>query len=123
MMVFLERGAASGGVGDDGVEIFAEEDGEIFLREFARGIADSGVRGEGSAAELPFWNDDLAAVGGEHANGGFIELGESDVGDAAGEEGDACAARAGGGIAPAIALVEKMIVDAREETFALGEAE
>ena len=123
MIVFLERGAAACGVGDDGVEIFAEEDRQIFCGEFAGSVADSGMRGEGAAAELPFGDDDFTAVGGENADGGFIELGKSDIGNAAGEKGDAGAAWAGGRVAPAIAAVEKMIVDAREKTFALGEAE
>ena len=123
MMVFLERGATAGRVGDDGVEIFAEEDGKIFLCEFAGGVANASVRGEGAATELSFGDDDFAAVGGEDADGGFIELRERDVGDAAGEESHACAARADGGVAPTIAAVEKMIVDAREKTFAVGEAE
>ena len=123
MVVLFERGAAAGGVGDDGIEIFAEENGEIFLREFTGSIADSGVRGEGAAAKLSFGDNDFAAVGSEHADGGFIELRESNVGDASREESDAGAARAGGGVAPAIPAVEKMVVDAREKTFALGEAE
>ena len=123
MSVFLERGAAAGGVGDDGVEIIVKKDGHVSFCEIASGVADSGVRGESAAAELSPRDDDLAAVGGEDADGGFIEPGEGDVGDAAGEESDTGAARAGGGVAPAIPAVEKMVVDAREKTFALGEAE
>src|SRR6266576_169512 len=98
MIVFLERGAAAGSVGNDGVEVFAKKYGEIFSRDFA-------------------------AVGGKDADGGFVELRKSDVGDAAGEEGDAGAARTGGGKRPAEAAEEKMVVDARQETFALGETE
>src|SRR5713226_5823840 len=97
MIVFLECGTAAGGVGDDGVEVFAKKGGEIVAREFASGIANSGVRGEGAAAELIFRDDHFASVGGEDTDGGFVEPRESDVGDAAGEERDAGTARAGSG--------------------------
>ena len=123
MSVFLERGAAAGGVCDDGVEIIVKKDGHVSFCEIASGVADSGVRGESAAAELSPRDDDLAAVGGEDADGGFIEPGEGDVGDAAGEESDASAARACGGIGPAKAAVEKIIINAREKALAIGEAE
>ena len=123
MMVFLERGAAAGGVGDDDVEVFAKKYGEILSCEFAGGVANDCVRRERAAAELAIGDDDFAAVGGEDADGCFVELGKSDVGDAASEEGDASAARTGGGKRPAEAAEEKIVVDAREETFALGETE
>ncbi len=79
--------------------------------------------GEGAAAKLSRGDDDFAAVGGEHADSGFVELRESDIGDAAGEEGDAGASRACRGVGPAEAAVEKVLIDARKEAFALGEAE
>src|SRR5712692_10562186 len=79
------------------------------------------MRGERAAAELIFRGDHFAAVGGEDADGGFVELRESDVGDAAGEERDAGTAGSGGGKRRAEMAVEKVVVDAREETFALGE--
>src|SRR5260370_30846565 len=103
MIVFLEGGTAAGGVGDDGVEVFAKKCGEIVAREFASGIANAGVGGERAAAKLIFWDDHFAAVGGEDADGGFVELRECDVGDASGEKRDAGAAGGGGGepLAPA----------------------
>src|SRR5229473_7334695 len=119
MIVFLEGGTAAGGVGDNGVEVFAKKCREIVPREFASGIANAGVGGERAAAELIFRDDHFAAVGGEDADGSFVELRESDIGDAAGEERDAGAARAGGGKRGAEAAVEKVVVvDAREKTFA-----
>src|SRR5216683_1864640 len=123
MIVFLEGGTAAGGVGDDGVEVFAKKCGEIVAREFASGIANAGVGGERAAAELILRDCHFAAVGGEDADGGFVELGESDVGDAAGEEGHAGAAWTGGGKRRAEMAVEKIVVDAREEAFAFGEPE
>jgi len=131
MMVFLERGAAAGGVGDDGVEAFVEECGDIFSDEAASDVANSGMRGKRAAAKLSVGDDDFATVGGENADGGVIELREGDVGDAAGEEGDtgtwliptANTAGADGGKGLTDAGEEKRIVDAREETFAIGEAE
>jgi hypothetical protein len=121
MIVFLERGAAAGGVGDDGVEVFTKKRGEILSREIASGIANSGVRGERAAAELIFRDDHFAAVGGEYADGGFVELRESDVGDAACKEGHAGPARTGGGKCRAEMAIEKIFVDAREEAFAFGQ--
>src|SRR5258707_395206 len=123
MIVFLEGGTAAGGVGDDGVEVFAKKCGEIVAREFASGIANAGMRGERAAAELILRDCHFAAVGGEDADGGFVELGESDVGDAAGEERDSRTARADGGKRGAEVAVEKIVVDGREETFAFGKPE
>ena len=92
-IIFFERGTTAGGVGDDGVEILAEKDGEVCSREIASGISNARVSGKRSATELSFGYDDFTAVGGEDANGGFIEPRECDVGDAAGEESDTGAAR------------------------------
>lgn len=123
MIIFFERGAASSGISDDGVKVFAKEDGEIFSSEFAGHVADAGVRGKGAAAELSLRHDDFAAVGSEDADGGFIEPCEGDVGDASGEESDACAAGARGGVGPAMAAIKKVVVDARQEAFTFGETE
>src|SRR5882724_6994014 len=123
MIIFLERGAASGGVRDDGVKVFAKEDGKICSSEFPRHIADAGVRGKRTAAKLSLGHDDFAAIGSEDADGGFIEPREGDVGDASGEESDAGAARTRGGIGAAVAAIEKVVVNAREEAFAFGETE
>ena len=123
MLVFLEGGAAAGGVGDDGVVIVAEKCGEILSREIACGIANSRMRCECAAAELFLGYNHFAAVGGENAKSSFVERGKSDVGDAAGEEGDAGAARTRCGKRPAITPVKEVVVDAREESFAFGEAE
>src|SRR6266699_1297399 len=46
MIVFLERGAAAGGVGNDGVEVFEKKYREIFSREFACGVNDAVRIGE-----------------------------------------------------------------------------
>src|SRR5260370_17628470 len=113
MIVFLEGGTAAGGVGDDGVEVFAKKCGEIVAREFASGIANAGVGGERAAAKLIFWDDHFAAVGGEDADGGFVELRECDVGDASGEKRDAGAAGAGGGEPGAGAAGEKNVAHPR----------
>ena len=123
MIIFLERGTASGGVGDDGVKVFAKEDGKICSSEFAGHIADAGVRGKRTAAKLSFRHHDFAAIRSEDADGGFIEPRKGDVGDASGEESDAGAARARGRIGPAVSAIEKVIVNAREESFAFGETE
>ena len=120
MIVFLEHGTAAGGVGDDGVDVFAKKCGEILSSEIAGAIANARMRGQRAAAKLVLWDDHFAAVSGEDADGGFVELRKSDVGYAAREEGHAGAARTDGRKRPAEAAKEKTVVDAREETFALG---
>ena len=120
MIVFLEHGTAAGGVGDDGVEVFAEKCGEILSSEIAGTIANARMRSQRAAAKLVLWDDHFAAVGGEDADGGCVALRKSDVGYAAREEGNAGAARTDGRKRPAEAAKEKTVVDAREETFALG---
>jgi hypothetical protein len=123
IIIFLERGAASGGVGDNGVKVFEMEDGKIFSSEFAGQFTEAGVRGKRTAAELSFGHDDFAAIGSEDADGGFIEARESDVGDASSEESNAGSARAGGGVGPSVAAIEEVVVKAREKAFAFGESE
>jgi hypothetical protein len=120
VIVFLERGAAAGGVGDDGVEFFAREREKIFVREIARRVADSGVGGKRSAAHLIFGDDDFDAVGVEDADGRVVEARESDLRDAAGEESDATALLSDGGIGAAEFLEEKWRLDFGEELFAVG---
>src|SRR5213078_41534 len=121
MIVFLERGAAASRVGDDGVKILAKKRGEILSREIAGGITNARVGSKRAAAKLFLGNYNFAAVGGEDADGGFVELRESDVGDTACEEGHARAARTSGGKGRTETAKEKIVVDAREEAFALGE--
>ncbi len=123
MIVFLERGAAAGGVGDDRVEIFKRESREVFACKIAGGIAHSCMRGQSSTAELRRGDDDFAAVAGENADGGVIELREGDLGDAAGKKGDARATWPEGGKGAAELLEEKRVVNAGEQAFAAGEAE
>ena len=89
MIVFLEHGTAASGVGDDGVEVFAEEMGEILSSEIAGTIANARMRSQRAAAKLVLWDDHFAAVGGEDADGGCVALRKSDVGYAAREEGNA----------------------------------
>src|SRR5438128_401481 len=81
MIVFLERGAAASRVGDDGVKILAKKRGEILSREIAGGITNARVGSKRAAAKLFLGNYNFAAVGGEDADGGFVELRESDGGE------------------------------------------
>ena len=92
--VFLERRAAAGGVGDDGVEVVDGECGKIRAREVARHVANAGVIGKRAAADLSGGNDDFASVGLQHADGGAVEFAEGDLRDTAREKCDARAARA-----------------------------
>ena len=123
MIVFLERGAAAAGVGNDGIELFAEKYTEIFASEFTGGIANACVRGESATTKLTIRNNHFATVGSENANGGLIELRKGDIGDASGKKGNAYAAWTRSGKGPAEAAVEKLVVNRREKTFALGKPE
>src|SRR6266581_4036308 len=115
MIVFLERGAAARGIGDNSVEIFEREGRKISSREFTCGVAKSRVRGKGAAARLVFWHDNFAAVRGEHADSSFVEFRKSDVGDAAGEKSNARAAWPCGGKRLAETGGEKIVVDLWEK--------
>jgi len=90
----------------------------FFAGGFAGGIANA-LRAPQARRrpKLFLGDDDFAAVGGEDADSGFVELEKSDIRNAAGEEGDAGAARTGGGKGQAEAAEEKIVVDTREEPF------
>ena len=123
MSVFLESRAAACRVGKDGVERLGEERVHVLSREGAGDVADSGVRGKGATAELIGGNDDFAAIGLKHSNGGVVELRERDLGDAAGKKSDAGTALALGREGLPEAGKEKVGVDAREERGALVQSE
>ena len=72
------------------------------------------MRGESAAAKLPVGHDDFAAVGGQDADGRFVQLRKGDIGDASSKESDASTARTGGGESPTEAAEKKVIVDARQ---------
>lgn len=123
MIVFLQRGTTTRGVRNDGVEVFKPKCGKIISSKFARGLAKPRMCGECAAAKLILGNNHFTSVGGKHANGRFVEIGKSDIGDAAGKESHARAARPNGGKSCAQAVEEKLVVDWREQSFALGKAE
>ena len=123
MRVFLESGAAAGGVGDDGVERLAEECRHILAGEFASDVAFTGVGGKCAAAKLICGDDYFAAIGLQDANGGVVEFGESDLRDASGEKCDAGAARAFCGKSLSQAREEKVGIDAGEKSGALLKSE
>src|SRR2546428_11438011 len=79
------------------------------------------MRGQSAAAKLPVGHDDFATIGGKDADGGVVQPRKSDVGDTSGKKGDASAARTGGGESLTEAAEKKVIVDAREQTFAVGD--
>jgi hypothetical protein len=122
MIVFFQRGAAARGVGDDGVEPFALEGGEVLAGEGTSGVADASMSGQRAATQLAAGDGDFATVGGKDADGGLVEAREGDLGDAAGEESDAGTARADGGKRAAELVEEKRIVDAGKKALAFGEA-
>jgi len=123
MVVFLERGAAAGGVGDNGVEVACSEGQEVPASQIAGNIAESSVEREGTATELSSRNDDFAAICSEDANGGFVEGSKSDVGYAPGEEGHAGTAFASGGVDFAKVVEKKASINRWENVIALGKTQ
>jgi len=80
------------------------------------------VGGKRATASLFQWHDDFAAVGGEHADGSFLQSGKSHVGNAAGKKGNACTPPSHGRKRRPNATKEKIIIDAREEAVSFGKA-
>src|ERR1700734_2322581 len=84
MRIFFQRGAAACGVGDDGVELVGEKSREVCTSQ----VAHTSVRGKRAAANLSGGDHNLAAIRLQHAYGGAIEITESDLRHASGEERD-----------------------------------
>ena len=80
--------AAARRIHDDGVDV--DERADQPSRERLAFLEPSGVNGQRPAAALRR-RDDLEAVGGEHARGCGVDVGEDSALDAAREEPDACA--------------------------------
>ena len=100
LLVLFQRRAATGGVGDDGVEpsyalralegrLLAEKGFKVGAGEALGEVAEAGVDVERAAAELPGGHDDFAAIHSQDAEGGAVQFCEGRLGDAAGEEGHA----------------------------------
>ena len=123
MMVFLHCRAATGGICNDGVKVVQLKRFQILLCECARGIAKARVRRKRAAARLLLWNDHFAAIGGQHADGGFVQLGKRDIGDAAREKCHSRAARARGSERRAEAVEEKFAINLWKKTVAFRQSQ
>jgi hypothetical protein len=123
MIVFLERGPATRSIRDNGVEIVQPKRPEVLSRQFPRSFAESRMRGKRAAAALFSWQDDFAAVCGEHPDGGFLQLGKSDVGDAAGKESHTRAPRTYRSERRPDVAEEKFVINAREKPVAFRQAQ
>src|SRR4051812_37550787 len=91
MLVLLESGAASGGIGDNGVKIPAGKDRQVLAREFSCYATHTGMGRERSATYLPAGHYNFATVSREHADGSFVQTGKTDLRDTSGKECDSCA--------------------------------
>jgi len=123
MIVLLQRGAASRGIGEDGVELSGAKGENVLARQLAGRCAHAGMRGQRAAAELPARDNNFAAVGYEDANGSFIQLCERDIRDATGEESHTRAAGALRGKGLAEFVEKEMLIDVRQQALAIGEGE
>ena len=70
--VLFHGGAATGGVGDDGIAILSEHSANILPGKLARLLAESGVGMQRAAADLIFGNKNFHAILLQHADGGAI---------------------------------------------------
>jgi hypothetical protein len=96
LAVFLEHGAAAGGIAEDGVEAAAAEGVDIAAGQRARVAGKAGMQMQRAAAALPGGDHHFATVALQHAHAGLMQAGERNVGDAAGEESHPVAAHAFG---------------------------
>jgi hypothetical protein len=116
VVVALELGATASGVDDDGVETLhaeAFEGADVGAGHVSRGVAVAAMGGEGAAAALGAGYDHVAPVGGQHAHGGLIGVGEGQRHDAAGDHADGEAALALGGKALGLGDLEEAVAERR----------
>src|SRR5260370_25385278 len=93
-----------------------------FFRASSRDFAESRMCRKRAAAGLFPGHDNFAAVGGEHADSSFIELGEGDIGDAAGKKSHTGPARPNRREGPANTAEEESVLDAGQKAIAVGKA-
>jgi hypothetical protein len=89
--VLLHRGAAAGGVDDDGVDIGGFEEDDDVAGHGGGLVFETGVDHESTAAGLAGWGDDLEAFRRKDARGGGVHVGEKDLLDTASEHAYATA--------------------------------
>src|SRR5271156_1498934 len=85
----LHRGAATGGVDNDRVDVGSFEEGDQISSHLGGLVFEAGVDHESSAAGLAGWSDDLEAFCGEDTRCGCVDVREEDLLDAASEHTNA----------------------------------
>src|SRR5690349_4623702 len=94
LAVFLQRGAATGGIGNDGIVTGVHQVADIAAGQVP-GLAQVSSMGlQGAATALPRGHEDVNAVAVQHADGSAIQFGGCDAGDATGQKEDPAAALA-----------------------------
>src|SRR6185295_3277202 len=83
LTVFLERGAAAGGISNYRVIVAVEEGVDVAPSQLAGQVAQAGVDVEGAATTLVGRQDHFAAVVLKDADGRFVEAGKRHIGQAA----------------------------------------
>src|SRR5579883_1497553 len=95
--VFFQVGTAACRVDDDGVAVVRLEHVDIVSCQRTALFALAGVDVQRAAALLLYRRDDLAAICGQLANGGLVDVAEYLIHDAAADEADTIAFAAHGG--------------------------
>src|SRR5579864_9635749 len=121
--IFLERGSAACGIGNDGVEVRGWKNFLVRARQIASDVPDSGVRGQRATADLIARYDDFTAIGLQDANRGSIEFTERDLRNTARKKRDARAARPLGRKRLAQFREKEMRIDLRHQALAFLQAQ
>ena len=94
--VLLHRGAATGGVDDDGLNVGVQKGVNVLSGHCLGRDTFTVVRVQSTAASLSLRKDDFAAVASEHAHGGCVYIAEEQRHHAAVQHGDFGSALADG---------------------------
>ena len=88
LAILLQRRAAAGGVGQNSLHIQGEEDVDVAAGEATGRLKVAGVDRESAAAGLLRRDEHLAAIAGQDAHRGLVEIGVEDRRDTPREQGD-----------------------------------
>ena len=94
-VVFVESGTASGGVGDDGVNVLSGKSIKVLSREFLGGLEIADMPRKRSATALGFRDNDLDPIPSQNLDRGGIDIRVENLLGATGEQSDTRSTRTG----------------------------